>query len=501
MLLSTKHANQQTVSRYDFTGGLNSTTAIEMIADNQLASVVNMDIDTSTGLLKTVSGAKTVYTPSGITIKDALYDSINSIFLIIDTANNVYKCNLATHEKIGAMTGSLAPISTAWENGVLIASGAKLQYYNGTQLLTLAASPTTCLGVYIRAGRVLVDYDNEVRYSAIGNEEDWTENSNDSSTSKFVEAGYKDGGKFIGMTSLSSDVIIIKDNHRIYRLSGEYPNWSVKEISRNVDCVGRLSYCSVANSTLILGNNKLQVIQTTDDYGNMKATNVAGNISKELSEIPLNSRMIYVPPLNQVWIIGKKGKVIVYDLTCNSFFIRQFNSDVLNVISVNDDVYIIKADRISLLSAYQFYDDDEPLVWSFKARRIVGHNALLVKRVQFGITPHFERFCNGNIMVGGLIFSLPMPFYLSKIYKNKAQIYHNKTKICSSYKTRGIYASGDLIYYNPEPIYGNTTRIYTTRDITLDDRCVYRNRFIDIKGYGSAGSFILNKINIDLAEV
>ena len=43
------------------------------------------------------------------------------------------------------------------------------------------------------------------------------------------------GGKLIGMINLSSYVLLIKNNRRIYRLSGEYPNWQISEVSRNVE--------------------------------------------------------------------------------------------------------------------------------------------------------------------------------------------------------------------------------------------------------------------------
>ena len=50
MRLSTKHANQQIVEMYDFTGGLNTSVSEEQIAPNELAVAVNFDVQASTGL-------------------------------------------------------------------------------------------------------------------------------------------------------------------------------------------------------------------------------------------------------------------------------------------------------------------------------------------------------------------------------------------------------------------------------------------------------------------
>ena len=68
------------------------------------------------------------------------------------------------------------------------------------------------------------------------------EHGNYDSSAKFLEVGYKDGGKLFGMINLSSDVLLVKDNRRLYRLNGEYPNWSLNEVSRNVEVRSRLEF-------------------------------------------------------------------------------------------------------------------------------------------------------------------------------------------------------------------------------------------------------------------
>ena len=50
MRLSCKHANQQSLSFADYSGGLNSTAAQEMIAENELSRVLNMEADHQTKL-------------------------------------------------------------------------------------------------------------------------------------------------------------------------------------------------------------------------------------------------------------------------------------------------------------------------------------------------------------------------------------------------------------------------------------------------------------------
>lgn len=501
MRLSAKHTNQSVIERYDFSGGLNTSTAIETIAENQLAEVVNMELESSTGMLKTVSGTIDILSIADKTIFAAMHDLINHKCLLVTTDFMVYVTDFLTVSKIGALSGRLYPICAAWEDGLLVASGGQLQYYNGTTFVTIATSPAVCNGVYIKSGRVLIYYDNEIHYSGVGDETNWTDDSNDSSSSKFIEAGYKDGGNFIGMANLSRDIIIIKNNKRIYRLSGDYPDWSINQISSNLDCSGRLSFCAIQDSVLILGDTEVQSISTTDYYGDMKPTNLATNIGSEISKLPQNAILKFIPPLSQVWFIGLNGRVLIYDITHNCWFVRQFNATIIDVIPVGDSVYIVKTDRISLLKPDYFYDNGVPLKWKFKSKRLVSQYDFLIKRVQISVMPHFDRQCTAQIQVGGILLDLPMPQFLSKVYGNKTKIYKCRTKVKAEISSRGIYAAGDKVYNNRELIYANTQKIFSVRDITKEVRNVYRGKTIDVKGYGSAGAFVLNKIIFDVAEV
>ena len=349
MKLGVKHANQQQVVRADFSGGLNTSANIEGIAENQLSYAVNVEIDQATGRLKTVAGTSDIMSFDGIVA--AAYDEINGVILLVKSDKSVYAADLSKNKisrNLGTLTGNLYPVTASWEDGLLIASGGKLQYFNGAMLDTIADSPNAT-SVYIRAGRVLVTEGNTVHYSGVGDETNWSEETNDDSSSKFVEAGYKDGGELLGMLNLSTDVLLIKNNRRVYRLNGEFPNWQISEVSRNVEVSGRLSFCSVADSVFILGRNEVQNIQTTNAYGDMKPQNIATLIPVEIQNLPANSLLRYVPPLNQLWIIAG-SVVLMFDLVVNSWFKREFNSPVVDVISVGNEVFIVQTEYHGLMN-------------------------------------------------------------------------------------------------------------------------------------------------------
>ena len=105
----------------------------------------------------------------------------------------------------------------------------------------------------------------------------------------------------------------------------------------------------------------LQSIQTTQEYGDMKPTNIGSKVASKIANLPSNTKLRYVPPLNQVWCIGENGYVLVLDCNTSAFFQRKFNSVIVDVLSINNDVYVIKEKTVCKLNADSFYDDNEPL--------------------------------------------------------------------------------------------------------------------------------------------
>ena len=497
MRLATKHQNQTPVVRADFSGGLNTSTNVDGIAENQLSVAVNVEVDHATGRLKTVAGTVDLLLFDNIFA--AMYDDINHLLLLVTKDKKVYLTDLTDVEELGTLSGDLYPVATSWEDGLLIASGGKLQYFNGTTLDTITDSPNST-GVYTRAGRVLVTDENNVRYSGVGDETNWTEDTNDDSSSKFVEAGYKDGGTLLGMVNLSTDVLLVKNNRRLYRLSGEYPNWSIVEVSRNVEVSGRLSFCAVSDSVFILGRNEVQNIQTTTAYGDVKPQNMSTLVTSNIQQLPANAMLRYVPPLNQVWAIGGKD-VFMLDLVTSSWYKREFNSVVVDVISVGDEVLVIKGDRISRLDGGTFYDAGIPLRWKWQGQRLVSQHDYLLKRTQISVIPLSASLYTGQIRVGAVIIGLPIPARNIKIYHNRSRIYKNRAKICSTGRQRFVYAKGEIIFENQTPIHGNPQKIFSRPTMIKESRNVFRSKFIDIGGNGAMGGVIFNAIILDIAEV
>jgi hypothetical protein len=120
MRLSTKHANQQIVEMYDFTGGLNTSVSEEQIAPNELAVAVNFDVQASTGLLKTVSGTRRKYRiPEGsdYKFKSASYDMLNRHIVCFADNKQIFSVpvnNINDIRQIGELTGDVSPVTVEW---------------------------------------------------------------------------------------------------------------------------------------------------------------------------------------------------------------------------------------------------------------------------------------------------------------------------------------------------------------------------------------------------
>ena len=503
MKIISKHGEQQTVvARVYFTGGLNTAAQVDAIAENQLADCVNMDIDVSTGKLRTVEG--TVDILSDTEIFSVVYDSINSLMLVVDSNKQIHIADFNGNinaDSIGKLSGELYPKYFPYEEGVLIASGGHLQYFNGAEIVTITTPKSD--DVFVRAGRVIIYSGTKIFYSAVGDERDWRFDNNRESSAKFIEVGYKDGGSFIGLASTANDILAIKDNRLCYRLGGEFPEWQIAEIASQVECSGRRSYCNVGDEVFVLNKTGAHIIQNSL-YGNIKPENVALQVVSEIHKLPPNSQVRYLPPLYQVWCMGREGSVLIYDVRLKAWFKRKFNSKVIDVFNVGEEVYIIKPDRISKLDKGTFKDNDKWLNWKFLAQRLVSHHDYLLKRTKVSVTMlNTERY-NGQIFCGKVKIPLPIPNRGMKIYEDDSPIYRNKTKLNGHGRIRGHtlpQPPNDKIFWNEESLQDNRHKIFTNNTFELQSKNYFRSHYLDIGGHGSGGRYILQSIVMDIAEV
>lgn len=526
MRISTKHANQQIVEYRDFSGGLNTSNASEMIAQNELARAINIELDKPTGLIRTVAGTRTLFQKEGAHFTDIFYDRIGNVFIVCDINKKVY----VWHEpnprdiidtkpidqqakympnvwkdtdliEVGTLTGNISPTFCLWEDGVLIASGGALQYCkNGTLQTITANAPNVCNGVFVRDGRVWVYFDDRLHTSAIGDEESWTSDPNDQSTAQWVDIGYKDGGKIVGVVSLSSDVLIVKDNGHVFRLSGSFPEWAVKEISREVTCRGYRSSIGIVNNALILGDSFLQAISTTQEYGDMKATDISGKVKNEIYALPKNVKLRYVAPYNQIWLVDGDRRLLFLELDNNAYFEREYTTALQDVCYRNNEVYVLKKDKIQILDPDSVFDEDDFLKWRWRAKTLVSNNAYVVKRGRFDITPICDHYFDCWCIIGKADLHGTFQNLSCCLYEDYSPLYYSKRELFTQ-PIKADYLSSDELFLNSEYLFEGETKTFSLNQFRTDDRFIERLRSIKVESYGQGGQLIFNGLNFELAEV
>lgn len=499
--LSTKHQNQTAAMIGDFTGGLNTSVAEEFIEDNQLAECINFEVDFISKKLTTVLGTKDLMSTADYgEIVYSYWDNINNGLVAVTYEGDVLSISKDFSETIvlGQLTGTPDKITMCcWEDGVLIASGGKLQYAAKMsrnnpewvmtdavlyELKTLDTSPEQCFNVFIRSGRVLLNDKSELLYSGVGDEENWEQDANDPSAALFLEVGYKAGGNIVSVVPNSKDILIVKDNGLCFRIEGEYPDWKISEVSRELYCANKDSSCDIGNgTTIVLGNGLLQAVVTTQDYGDMKPSQIGQQVAMQIANLPKNTKLKYIPSLNQVWFITRTGYVLTYDVSTQSFYQRMFNAPVLDAISVGQTTYLVRKDRISVLDFNNGYIQDygKPLTYRARFKTDLSLHQYLVKTEGFNITPlvKYHQRPDVTLEIGKVKILFP-----EKVQGDKLK------------QTVSEHQTAKDIEYEFDNMIHNRAVLTKTRKMFRDDR-------VRILLTGTSFPFILNFITYEKVEV
>lgn len=506
----------------DFKGGLNTEAPDDMIAENQMSVMVNLETDEGSGLLRTSMGTRRLCSlPEGAGIWAFFFDYINRMLVAFGEDGEAYATDdFEEWQDLGALTGAGYPSLAAWEDGFLAASGGRLQYVrrvNAEYLEYLKTvkgvedppykigdyvmheiedSPATCKGVIVRSGRVIVFDDSDtLYYSGVGDEEYWEQDPNDPSTSLFLQIGYKAGGKVVGMVPAVTDVLVIKDTGMVYRLRGEYPDWSVAELGRSVKSKGPSSFCDTGTGALVLGPDGLYAVSPTQAYGDMRPESLGAQVASELRALPAATRLRYLAPLRQVWMISGCERVLVLDLATGGFFVRVFNADVKDALAAGGRVYLARPDAIDVLEDDGSFEDcGRPLAFAGAARTDFGRRQLLVKDCALCVTPlkAFDERPRASAQVGRI--ALPFP---------------GRRPVPAGPPRRDVAPGRDGLERRPPGLadgegarlFMNPSKISPGASLTLRSRAASRGPRIPVRIHGEGTAFMLNYLSYARAEV
>lgn len=381
----------------DFSGGMNTAQPPEQIADNEAELIMNYEYDYNR--LRTRGGTSAPLVSVDDSIKSFYYDAATEAYLLFgvgtDTAKgNIYLAYIGEPATlVGQLVGNERPVCCKFDNCIYIASGDKLQYFDYEQLFTVESSKL-CDNVFERFGRLVTTHrgDDNLYYSATGDaksKDAWTDNSNDDSSSKWLEVGYKDDGDIITCKPMANDLLVFKTNGRIYSVSGEYPAWNVSQ-------VGEKSYAEdiqksieiVGDSVAFITRNGIRSVDTVQTYGNFTMNEIGykfnksltANISNPMCWNAVSKRQLIIRPSS-----SNKKLLFIYQYNMMAGYELEFPFDIDDMAETSNGIIILSGNALYRWSFEYSTDNGQPIKTKLVTRRLTTAVAFYTRKYDIQI--------------------------------------------------------------------------------------------------------------------
>jgi hypothetical protein len=212
--------------------------------------------------------------------------------------------------------------------------------------------------------------------------------------------------------------------------------------------------------------------------------------------------MRYVPLENEVWFIDKDAEFLIFDVSHGAFFKRLYSSVTKDVVTLSDDIYILKEHVLSRVNTnHMFTDEGRPLEWEIQTVTMVSYNDLLLKRVYVDTTPFFDQYSDQRFTFGDVTVNGGLPPTARFIFHNYGNISHNYRYVCDPYLGNVLTDTSEAVYHNDRHIYERQAFVRSLKCYRAETRCVDHRRSIPIKARGSGGVTLFNQLAFDVVEV
>lgn len=381
----------------DFSGGMNTAQPPEQIADNEAELIMNYEYDYNR--LRTRGGTSAPLVSVDDSIKSFYYDAATEAYLLFSAGTDKVKGNIylayigEPATLVGQLTGNERPVCCKFDGCIYIASGDKLQYFDYEQLFTVESSKL-CDNVFERLGRLVTSHrgDDNLYYSATGDaksKDAWTDVSNDDSSSKWLEVGYKDDGDIITCKPMANDLLVFKTNGRIYSVSGEYPAWNVSQ-------VGEKSYAEdiqksieiVGDSVAFITRNGIRSVDTVQTYGNFTMNEIGykfnksltANISNPMCWNAVSKRQLIIRPSS-----SNKKLLFIYQYNMMAGYELEFPFDIDDMAETSNGIIILSGNALYRWSFEYSTDNGQPIKTKLVTRRLTTAVAFYTRKYDIQI--------------------------------------------------------------------------------------------------------------------
>jgi len=242
-----------------------------------------------------------------------------------------------------------------------------------------------------------------------------------------VKIGYKDDGFITAVVMLSADIIVFKNNGKIFRVEGDYPDQALYSVSDSAHCQNRFCAIQAGNNVYFYGQYGLKDLGTVVEYGSVKASEIGAKIDSIASNNSA-ARMWYLPALKQLWIkVDNSGKIYVYNYLRNAYSVRRFSSPINDIATFQNAVYIAMGASIYILNPFNDKEDEDYVTSVYKSKRFRNDNEINVKRI------HIEFYCVKTatcyIQIGKFSESISLSAESPSVYNNTSVIYSSERPI------------------------------------------------------------------------
>lgn len=460
MRRTTRSTEVTTIDFSNFSGGINLITAPENIEQNELAECVNMTYSSQPGRLRTRDGIgmPVVTYPSDIT---SLYWYEKGKVLLASSGTTLYE--IKPQEKaIGTLSGTSAPYYCEFGDELFIASGGKIQKFNplSSTLETVSGSPSLH-GLYSRAGRLYGwnESSDTISGSGVGDPLNWTVPDSPTDADPVeVQIGYKVAGNIVGCYPSMTDVIVFKE-HATFRLIDEYPDWSIKEVSRDEALANGHSAVIVGGVLYYLEKSKgMRVLKGSDEYSQILPSDTLKKVNPWVrGSLDNKTCRLWNLPARNILLVSPGGRKVLpayYEYDSMPALQWEFHDNVNGICEPDrNTLYIAVGKSVFNFSGVSAFDIDENgelglVSCRFSTKKFLSFNEYLLKRLSINAASldvlstdeKLNVFVNDTRLLSISFFRDESPY----VYGNLEIVHESSMEFGSTFSMRQDFAKHNL---------------------------------------------------------
>lgn len=422
MYRTSKHA----INKIQFSllkGGINVAQVPEQIAENEMQECQNFIYDRDSARLVGRGGLEKIAT-FDYEVNGMHYDiDTNTIFAFLsnrDCWQLVMSSGAPQMYNLDKLSGTKPPRCERFKDKMFFASGDHLQYFDFSSNSTLQMVTTSplCDRLFYRFGRLAVTMagGDRITYSSTGDatsELAWKENTNDDSSCKWLDIGSDDAGDIMEVVPLATDMIIFKSNGKAYQFVGDadFNSWAVYNVANFTDLTADFSagICAtnIGNEVVFLSLRGLKTLSTTQDYGNVAATDIGAKFNKLITDKMYEPEMINMRRHRMILIrpTADKSYFVAYNYGLNAATTLKFAFPITAIVETKDDVFVASGNSIYRWTITATQDDTSNIDYIVKPRAIISSDKILVKAIDTKFSS--DHAGNAELTIGRLKVDMP----------------------------------------------------------------------------------------------